>query len=161
MHPAELAVTIFHGWLEFMAIAAAGLSTWGVKLDSRKLMLTGLVGTLAAQVIRSLPLRFGLHTILLMFVLLPTIYHFFRVPVITASCATFGGATMFLFVEEVVCLYILRVRGVHIEDMLRDLRMRAAFGFITPMALAVYTFIAVQIRRARDRRRGATPHTGA
>lgn len=154
MDIAGFIVTVFHGWLEFMSIAAAGMVSWDIKFDMKRLVIIGIAGTFAAQIIRALPLRFGLHTILLMFVLLPMIYYMFKPPFWMASSATFGGSTLFLFVEEIVAIYILRVKGMHIQDMLDNLSLRAVYGLITPATLALYCVVFSAIRRLR-RRRGA------
>ncbi|NPV70170.1 MAG: hypothetical protein HPY55_05930 [Firmicutes bacterium] len=161
MDAASLAVTIIHGWLEFMTISAAGMATWGIRFDLRRLMIVGVIGTTAAQVIRIMPLRFGIHTILMMFVLLPLIYYMFRPPFLTASCATFGGFTLFLFVEEVVCFYVLRVLGIHIEDMLANIAMRSVFGLVTPTVLALYVMLVLWIRGVRTRRHASKTHPAA
>ncbi|MGE5485808.1 MAG: hypothetical protein ACM3X4_12410 [Ignavibacteriales bacterium] len=156
----EVLLTVLHGWLEFMAIAAAGMVSWDIKFDARRLALIGVIGTVAAQLARAfaLPVKFGLHTIILMFVLLPMIYFMFKPPFWMASSATFGGFTLFLLVEEMVLIYIVRVRGVHIEEVLADIRARAVFGMIAPLVLAIYCLVVLKIRRSRRERLAGKAH---
>jgi len=156
-------LTVIQGWLEIMSIAAAGMVSWGIRFDARRLALVGVIGTASCQVIRALalPIKFGLHTIIVMFVLLPIIYFMFRPPFWMASSATFGGFTLFLLVEEMVAIYIVRVRGVHIEDMLANMGARAALGLITPFVLAVYCAVVLRVREMRRKRVARKAHPSA
>ncbi len=160
MNEASLAITVIQGWLECMAVGAAGMVTWRVRFDTKRLILLGIAGTVAAQLVRALPLRFGLHTIVMMFVILALMYYLFRPPFFTASCATFFGFTLLILSDEIVGLYILRGLGIHLGDMLADLSLRVVYGLVGPVALTVYSLIVVGVRSILGRRSADESHQG-
>lgn len=114
----KLTITQFliQGYPESLALAALAIAIAGQKLMFRDVLLVGTLQAVTALVVRSLPITFGIHTLILLTLLTFYLNTVLKIPIL----ACFRGALVALIclgVFEVVFLGgIAAMKGIKISD---------------------------------------------
>lgn len=148
-------VFLVQGWIESMAIAAAGMATVGIRFEARALALVGIFQSFIAWVVRHLPIRFGMHTIVLQLILSGLIVLWVRARMMNAIAASFTGLALLGAGEVVLSLVVTRLLNTSLKVLADDVAGRLIYGSVVPPILYVYAAALIRMRRGRDAQRGS------
>ena len=125
---------------ETVLVTALGFMLVGIKPRWRELIIIGVLQSAIAYIARSLPVPFGIHSILQMFLLTLNILLITRLPYRIVLVVAMLGLIIYCSVETVSIPVMLRITGYSMSDVLAHTAIRTLF--FLPQALVMLIFIA-------------------
>lgn len=132
---------IFISLPEAMLVAALGIALTGLKLRPWELLIIGVFQALGSYIIRSLPVPFGLHTIIMLFLFVLIIYAVTNLDIVTSALAGLSGLTVYSVVEMLMAPHLLKITGYTLKEAL-DAPLLRIYYFV-PEAVALLAIIAL------------------
>ncbi|MEA4925592.1 MAG: GHKL domain-containing protein [Syntrophomonadaceae bacterium] len=132
---------IFISLPEAMLVAALGIALTGLKLRPGQLFIIGIFQALGSYVIRSLPVPFGLHTLIMLCLFVLIIYAATGLDLVTSALTGLSGLTVYSVVEMLMAPHLLRITGYTLKEALADPLLR--IYYFVPEAAALLAIIAL------------------
>ncbi|MHB8158220.1 MAG: hypothetical protein ACYDEQ_12625, partial [Desulfocucumaceae bacterium] len=105
---------------EAMLITYFAIQFMGGRPRLPDILLIGLIQAVVAYIVRSLPIPFGLHTVILLVSFAALIHLIARVPLAAASIGTIAGFLVLVLIEPVVNVMVVLVTGQSTESLFYD-----------------------------------------
>lgn len=107
----------------FIALAF-GLVMIGIKPDYRKILLIAILTTMTSYLVRSLPIIFGIHTLIQLVVTVGLVIAILKLPVLKAVFATLVGSLSLGLLEVITSLVVIAVSDISLQDILANYWLR-------------------------------------
>ncbi len=132
---------IFISLPEAMLVAALGIALTGLKLRPGELFIIGIFQALGSYIIRSLPVPFGLHTLIMLCLFVLIIYAATNLDLVTSALTGLFGLTVYSVVEMLVAPHLLSITGYTLKEALADPLLR--LYYFIPEAAVLLAIIAL------------------
>ncbi len=145
----NLSVLAFQTFPESLALAALALAIVGSRLELKTILLIGLPYTVAVYLVRLLDLSFGVHTIILIFILAILVNFVLKVKFSWSLLVALFAMIILVVAETALLMLTLTITGVEFEQLTRDSILWILYGWphIIGMLLLAFLINWWQIKR--------------
>lgn len=129
--------------LVFISISTA-LYGYHVKENYKKILLYGLVHTIAAYFVRSLPLPFGAVIAMQIITYIFLIVLILRLSLLRAVFIVLTGYIIFLLEDSIVLPFLLKSFSISLDQVVKDPVLRVAIGWMYLLPLSLLTYFIIR-----------------
>ncbi len=143
---------LVQGIPESLMLILAGLTINNVKCTAKSLLLAALIYTPTAFLVKRLPFTFGIHTIILVFILSIYLNTLIVKNALRSLVVSLSGITLQALVESLLLWSLVNVFRLDLATIFGNPTNRTLLGLIVPsvMLLISLLFIAARKRRAKN-----------
>ncbi|WP_075865475.1 sensor histidine kinase [Carboxydothermus islandicus] len=139
----SLPVLLFISLPEAMLVSVIGLSLLGFKSTLKEITLIGIFQAICSYFIRSLPIAFGIHSILQLITFSLIISFIYLIPYKLSFLAALLGLSIYLAVEMVSAPLIFNLTGLSLSSVLNNFWERLVF-FLPEALILVIIILLIQ-----------------
>ncbi|WP_075860440.1 sensor histidine kinase [Carboxydothermus pertinax] len=139
----SLPVLLFISLPEAMLVSVIGLSLLGFKSTLKEITLIGIFQAICSYFIRSLPIAFGIHSILQLITFSLIISFIYLIPYKLSFLAALLGLSIYLVVETVSAPLIFNLTGLSLSSVLNNFWERLVF-FLPEALILVMLILLIQ-----------------
>lgn len=142
----SLLALIFQGIPEMIALTTFAFVLAKADLNWRIICASGVVMGVIAFVIRLLPVTFGVHTIVLIFLLIIIIHQFAKVEIIKTVVSVFLSFVVLVLLETVTHVTLFSVLEFSMETVMNSEMLMILVGIPQIVLLFLISFVIKKIR---------------
>lgn len=139
-------VYVFYFIFESFLLTYVGLGLLGVRRGLKAMFPLALLYSIALYIIRSVPLPFGLHTLVLTLILSTLIRFTQRVSWQTSITAALLGTALVAVGESILVVAVLSLLKMPVSKVLGDPWLRVGFGWLADWILIISAFLVARYR---------------
>lgn len=135
-----LPIVIFVSFPEAILVGLLGMLLLGIRPTIKQIVIIGLAQAGFSFVIRSLPIPFGIHTLIQLFTFSLLIYFIISIPYMITLITVFLGISIYGIVETISIPLLLNLTDLSLQSVLNNQWLRIAFFMpeATSLILCIY-----------------------
>ncbi len=146
-----LLALIFQGIPEQIAVVTLAFVLALVRLEWKKIVLSGVILASTAYLLRLLPITFGIHTIILMGLLFVLLIQFCQTPLLVALRVSLISY-LALIIVEYANFTLLTFLDISFDIYFANVPTRILLGLPQVLILFILAFIILKVRAGREKK---------
>lgn len=135
---------LFNSFPESIIIVILGLQLMGQELNALKIIIISIISAVSAFFVRSLPLPYGVHTIMGVLILTLLLFWIHRIECKVAFASALLAISCLITTQLTISSLFLKISGLTIKEILSNNILRILVPLPELLVLGVTAFILVK-----------------